>query len=63
MIIASSVRRRRIESDSESEVENDDNDENNTQEEECDTNWHIPLGSQVKNYAAQYNQKFQSDVY
>jgi len=47
MIIASSVYRR-IESDSENEVEDDGNDKNNTQEEECDTNWHIPLGNQAK---------------
>lgn len=45
MIIASSVRCRRIELNS--EVGDDGNDENNTQEEECDTNWHIPLSSQA----------------
>lgn len=45
--IASSVRRCRIESDSESEVEDDGNDENNTQEEECNINWRIPLGNQA----------------
>jgi len=32
------------------EVEDDGNDENNTQEEECDTNWHILLGSQQRSY-------------
>ena len=47
IIRASTVRRRRIETDSETEVEDDNNNEHDIQEE-FDMNWRIPLGNQTK---------------